>query len=226
MTAAARVVLLGPPGAGKGTHARRLAEALGVSAVSSGDLFRDHLARETDLGLRARSYMSAGELVPDDVTIAMVMEWVGSPERSAGFVLDGFPRSLGQAEALDREMAAGGGLGAVLYITVPRDELISRLGGRFTCRACQAPYHAVYSPPAADGDCDLCEGKLYQREDDRPEAVANRLDVYETHTAPLVDHYRRGGVLVEVDGGGTIDEVWRAIEEAVVLQAAPAGGGR
>ena len=217
-------MLLGPPGAGKGTHARRLAGALGVGAVASGDLFRDHLARGTELGLRARSYMSAGELVPDDVTIAMVMEWVGSGDRSGGFVLDGFPRSLAQAEALDSGLAPSGGLSAVLYITVPRDELIRRLGGRFICRACQAPYHAVSSPPARDGECDRCDGELYQREDDRPEAVANRLDVYETHTAPLVEHYRRGGALVEIDGGGSIDDVWRAIGSAVAMPAAAPRG--
>ena len=210
-----RVILLGPPGAGKGTQASRLSGALGVNLVSSGDLFRDHLARETELGLRARSYMSAGDLVPDEVTIAMVMEWVNSPDQEAGFVLDGFPRSLGQAEALDREMEGRGGLSGVLYIRVSRDELVRRLGGRFICRVCQSPYHEVFSPPARAGACDGCGGELYQREDDRPEAVANRLDVYQTHTVPLVEHYRGRGVLVEIDGEGTIDEVWRAMEAAV-----------
>ena len=209
------MILLGPPGAGKGTQASRLSGALGVNLVSSGDLFRDHLARETELGLRARSYMSAGDLVPDEVTIAMGMQWVNSPDQEAGFVLDGFPRSLGQAEALDREMEGRGGLSGVLYIRVSRDELVRRLGGRFICRACQAPYHEVFSPPARAGACDGCGGELYQREDDRPEAVANRLDVYQTHTVPLVEHYRGRGVLVEIDGEGTIDEVWRAMEAAV-----------
>jgi adenylate kinase len=213
-----RVILLGPPGAGKGTQASRLSGALGVNLVSSGDLFRDHLARQTKLGLRARSYMSAGELVPDEVTIAMVMEWVNSPDQEAGFVLDGFPRSLGQAEALDREMEGRGGISGVLYIRVPRDELVKRLGGRFICRKCQVPFHEVFSPPARPGECDDCDGELYQREDDRPEAVANRLDVYRTHTVPLVEHYRRKGVLIEIDGEGTIDEVWRAMEAAVASQ--------
>ena len=213
-----RVILLGPPGAGKGTQAARLAGSLGVNLASSGDLFRDHLARQTGLGLRARSYMSAGELVPEEVTIAMVMEWVNSPDQEAGFVLDGFPRSLGQAEALDREMDGRGGLCGVLYIKVSRDELVRRLGGRFICRGCQSPYHEVSSPPARPGVCDGCGGELYQRDDDRPEAVANRLDVYQTHTVPLVEHYRGRGVLIEIDGEGTIDQVWRAMESAVALQ--------
>ena len=213
-----RVILLGPPGAGKGTQATRLARSLGVNLVSSGDLFRDHLARQSELGLRARSYMSAGELVPDEVTIAMVMEWVNSPDQEAGFVLDGFPRSLGQAEALDGEMDGRGGLCGAVYIRVSRDELVRRLGGRFICRACQSPYHEVFSPPASPGVCDGCCGELYQRDDDRPEAVANRLDVYQTHTVPLVEHYRARGVLIEIDGEGTIDEVWRAMEAAVARQ--------
>ena len=213
-----RVILLGPPGAGKGTQAARLARSLGVNLVSSGDLFRDHLARQSELGLRARSYMSAGELVPDEVTIAMVMEWVNSPDQEAGFVLDGFPRSLGQAEALDGEMDGRGGLCGAVYIRVSRDELVRRLGGRSVCRACQSPFHEVFSPPASPGVCDGCGGELYQRDDDRPEAVANRLDVYQTHTVPLVEHYRGRGVLIEIDGEGTIDEVWRAMEAAVARQ--------
>ena len=209
-----KAILLGPPGAGKGTQAARLAEKLGVNLVSSGDLFRDHLARETELGLAARSFMNAGELVPDDVTIAMVMEWVTAPAQSAGFVLDGFPRSLGQAEALDGEMAERGGLDGVLYITVSRDELVRRLGGRSICRGCQTPYHATSSPPRKRGVCDKCDGELYEREDDKPEAVANRLEVYEKHTAPLVEHYQGTGVLTEIDGDQPIEDVWKALEAA------------
>jgi adenylate kinase len=210
-----KAILLGPPGAGKGTQASRLAEKLGVGLVSSGDLFRDHLARETELGLKARSFMNAGELVPDDVTIAMVMEWVTAPGQSAGFVLDGFPRSLGQARALDAEMAERGGIDGVLYINVSRDELVRRLAGRSICRDCQSPYHATSSPPRSEGVCDKCGGQLYEREDDRPEAVANRLEVYEKHTAPVVEHYRRTGVLAEINGDATIEAVWKALETAV-----------
>jgi adenylate kinase len=206
--------LLGPPGAGKGTQASRLAAKLGVNLVSSGDLFRDNLARETELGLKARSFMNAGELVPDDVTITMVMEWVTAPEQSAGFVLDGFPRSLGQARALDAEMAGRGGIDGVLYINVSRDELVRRLGGRSICRDCQTPYHATSSPPSKHRVCDECGGQLYEREDDRPEAVAYRLEVYAKHTAPVVEHYRRTGVLTEIDGDATIEQVWKALEAA------------
>ncbi len=206
-----KAILLGPPGAGKGTQAARLAGMLGVNLVSSGDLFRDHLARKTELGLKARSYMSAGELVPDDVTIAMVMDWVTAPEQSAGFVLDGFPRSLGQARALDAKMADRSGIDGVLYINVSRDELVRRLGGRSICRVCQTPYHATSSPPRQEGVCDKCGGELYQREDDRPEAVTNRLEVYEEHTAPVVEHYRRNGVLTEIDGDSSIKEVWKKL---------------
>ena len=210
-----KAILLGPPGAGKGTQASRLAEKLGVNLVSSGDLFREHLSRETELGIKARSFMNAGELVPDDVTIAMVMKWVTAPDESAGFVLDGFPRSLGQAQALDAEMAERGGIDGVLYIIVSREELVRRLGGRSICRNCQTPYHATSSPPSKDGVCDKCGGQLYEREDDKPEAVANRLEVYEKHTGPVVEHYRRTGVLTEIDGDASIEQVWQSLETAV-----------
>ena len=210
-----KAILLGPPGAGKGTQATRVAARLGVNLISSGDLFRDHLARETELGLAARSFMNAGELVPDDVTIAMVMEWVGSPEQAGGFVLDGFPRSLDQALALDKAMAERGGIDRALYIDAPRDELMRRLGGRIICSDCQTPYHKSLSPPKEEGKCDRCGGSLYQREDDEPGAVANRLKVYERHTAPVIEYYRRSGVLTEIDGGKSIEEVWLALEAAI-----------
>ena len=210
-----KIILLGPPGAGKGTQAARVAGKLGVSLISSGDLFRGHLADQTPLGLKARAYINSGELVPDELTIAMVMGWVNSPDQSKGFVLDGFPRSLGQAEALDEAMRDRGGIDRVLYIDVPNHELIRRLGGRSICTDCQAPYHATFSPPVVEGVCDKCGGCLYQREDDRPKAVTNRLLVYEEHTAPLVEYYLSSLTLTKINGDASIDAVWKALEAAV-----------
>ena len=169
-----KVILLGPPGAGKGTQAARLAGKLGVNRMSSGDLFRDHQARNTDLGRLARSYMERGVLVPDDVTIKMVMAWIKAPEQVKGFVLDGFPRTLVQANALDREMEGASPIDRVLYIGVSEDELNRRLTGRLICRDCQTPYHRHSSPPKSPDRCNNCGGGLYQREDDKEEAVLQR----------------------------------------------------
>ena len=202
-----KVILLGPPGAGKGTQAARLATMLGAERVSSGDLFRDHEARDTELGRLAQSYMKRGVLVPDDVTIRMVMGWINAPGREMGFVLDGFPRTLGQAEALDRELEGKGGIDKVLYISVPPEELGRRLIGRLVCRGCQAPYHVLSSPPSEPGICDRCGAELYQRDDDEPEAVKKRIQVYAEETEPLVEYYRRAGKLEEIDGEGSIDAV-------------------
>ena len=203
-----KVVLLGPPGAGKGTQAARIAEYLNVPSVASGDLFRDHQKRDTELGRLARSYMQRGVLVPDEVTISMVTEWIQTEAGDGGFLLDGFPRTLGQAEALDGALSNADGLNRVLYIRVSNDELVRRLTGRLVCRGCGVTYHKVFNPPPADGGCgDECEGELYQREDDRPEAVGKRLEVYFSETAPLIDYYRAAGILREVDGEQSIEEV-------------------
>jgi adenylate kinase len=210
-----RVILLGPPGAGKGTQAERIADALGVTRAASGDLFRAQRGNDTELGKLIRSYMDQGLLVPDDVTIKMVMEWINDPAQSDGFLLDGFPRTLGQAEALDWELRSKGGLDRVLYINVSKDELVRRLGGRFICRSCQTTYHAAFSPPRKQGVCDACGGELYQREDDRPEVVGRRLEVYFNETAPLVGYYSEQGKLVEINGEGTIQEVGDALVAAV-----------
>ena len=209
-----KVILLGPPGAGKGTQAARIADELGVTRAASGDLFRDNLRNETELGLLAKSYMDRGDLVPDDVTIRLVMSWISAPEQSGGFVLDGFPRTLPQAEALDSALEPGG-IDRVLYVNVAEDELVRRLAGRFICRNCQAPYHAITSPPKEEGKCDDCGGELYQRDDDKADVVKNRLDVYFEETEPLVGHYSRSGVLREINGEGTVDAVGAFLVEAL-----------
>ena len=201
-----KVILLGPPGAGKGTQAARIADELGVTRAASGDLFRENLRNETELGLLAKSYMDRGDLVPDNVTIRLVMSWISAPQQGDGFVLDGFPRTLPQAEALDSALEPGG-IDRVLYVNVAENELMKRLAGRFICRGCQAPYHAIASPPKEEGKCDDCGGELYQRDDDKAEVVKNRLDVYFEETEPLVGHYSRSGVLREINGEGTVDAV-------------------
>lgn len=210
-----RVVLLGPPGAGKGTQAARLADALGLPRVSSGDLFRDHQSRDTPLGRLARSYMERGALVPDDVTIEMVMDWVDAPGRGDQFLLDGFPRTVDQAGALERALESKGGLDRVVYMNVKKGELIARLGGRLVCRSCQATYHVRQSPPRKPGTCDRCGGELYQRDDDSPEAVNKRIEVYMQQTEPLVAWYRERSILTEIDGQGSIEEVGRRLLHAL-----------
>ncbi len=210
------LVLLGPPGSGKGTQAELLHEKLKLPHVASGDLFREHLKNETELGLLAKKYMDKGQLVPDDVTIAMVRERLQQPDCAQGVILDGFPRTLAQAESLD-EMLAGMGrrLNGVLYLAVPDEELVRRLSGRWICSQCQTPYHTLFNPPAEEGICDLCGGELYQRDDDKPETVRARLKVYHRQTAPLIDYYRRAGLLVEVDGAKDIESVNAALLEAI-----------
>ena len=209
------LILLGPPGAGKGTQAERLEKELCLPHVASGDLFRENLRNETELGLLAKTYMDTGDLVPDDVTIAMVRDRLQRPDCEQGAILDGFPRTQAQAESLDEMLAdMGRSLDGVLYIAVPDEELVGRLSGRWICRQCQTPYHTMFSPPAREGVCDACGGQLYQRDDDRPETVRARLKVYHEQTAPLIDYYRQAGLLVEVDGAGGIEAVSAAMLEA------------
>ena len=207
-----KVILLGPPGAGKGTQAARIAEKLQVTKAASGDLFRNNINNNTELGQLAKSYMDRGVLVPDDVTIKLIMDWVDGAEQASGFLLDGFPRTLGQAGALDRAMSDKGGLDLVLYINVPNAELIRRLSGRFTCRDCQTPYHESFSPPKAAGVCDNCGGDVYQRDDDKAEVVGKRLEVFFAETEPLVEYYRKAGNLKEINGEASIKDVGDAIE--------------
>lgn len=202
------LVLLGPPGAGKGTQAERLEEELKLPHVASGDLFRENLKNETKLGLLAKEYMDKGELVPDDVTIAMVQDRLQKPDCDQGAIFDGFPRTQAQAQSLDKMLAdMGRKLDGVLYIAVPDEELVRRLSGRWICRQCQTPYHTVFSPPAKEGVCDACGGTLYQRDDDKPETVRARLKVYHQQTSPLIDYYGQAGLLLEVDGTGDIEIV-------------------
>ena len=195
------IVLLGPPGAGKGTQARLLAEALNIPQLSSGDLFRENLREGTELGLLAKSYMEKGELVPDDVTVRMVMERLSRPDCEEGAILDGFPRTLTQAVTLDEALAhQGRKISVVLLIQVSDEEVIRRLSGRWVCQNCGAVYHTIFNPPREPGRCDQCGGPLYQREDDRPDTVRNRLLVYYKQTAPLVGYYFAHGLLVEING--------------------------
>jgi adenylate kinase len=210
------IVLLGAPGAGKGTQAARLCEELNIAHVSSGELFREHLANETELGLLAKSYMDKGELVPDDVTIAMVVDRLSRSDCQAGAILDGFPRTVPQAEALDRALAEEGHrISVAPYIRVSEETLLARLGGRWTCRQCGTVYHQVFNPPKVVGVCDVCGGELYQRPDDTPETHKRRIDVYMQQTQPVIDYYREAGVLVEVNGEPDVDTVYDALLPAV-----------
>jgi adenylate kinase len=210
------LILLGGPGAGKGTQAERLAETLDIPQVSTGDLFRENLKKETELGLLAKGYMDRGELVPDEVTVGMVRERLARPDADKGAILDGFPRTIAQAEALGMLLAdLGHKLAVVPNIQVPEDVLLARLAGRWTCRKCGAMYHQLFSPPQEDGVCDRCGGQLYQRPDDTPETQKHRIVVYFEQTAPLIDYYREKGLLVEVDGRPGIDQIQAELLEII-----------
>jgi adenylate kinase len=211
-----QIVLLGPPGVGKGTQADQLEKALGVPHVASGDLFRENLKQDTPLGREAREYMDRGELVPDDITIAMVRERLQASDCRQGVILDGFPRTVPQAEGLEDVLSElGWQLDGVFNITAPEEELVSRLSGRRICRNCQTPYHVRFNPPTHPGVCDVCGGELYQREDDKPETVRKRLQVYHEQTAPLIDYYRKAGLLHVIDGDQAIDAVTRDLMQAI-----------
>jgi adenylate kinase len=210
------IILLGAPGAGKGTQAVMLSEKLKITQVASGDLFRQALQKETELGKKAKVYMEKGQLVPDEITIQMVLERLSSPDLKNGAILDGFPRNIKQAEALDKAMAASKKkIDKVVYIKVSEKELLKRLSGRWICRNCQAPYHEVDSPPKAKGKCDRCGGELYQRADDNTETVKKLLKVYFAETMPLIDYYKKDGKLLEIEGEGSTDEVNRRIVTAL-----------
>ena len=211
-----RVGFLGPPGAGKGTQARDLARDWGVLHLATGDMLREAVAAGTPLGTEAKRYMDRGALVPDDVIIGLVGERLGGRDAGAGFIVDGFPRTIAQAEALARLLKdLGQTLDAVVYFDVSEPELLRRLTGRRVCRACGRTYHLTSSPPARAGVCDACGGELYQRDDDREATVRNRLEVYARQTAPLLDYYRQRNQLVTVSGEGPVAAIRDAIRAAV-----------
>ncbi|MER5308229.1 adenylate kinase [Streptomyces sp. NPDC002773] len=204
-----RIVLVGPPGAGKGTQAAFLATDLDIPHISTGDLFRANISKGTELGLKAKAFMDAGDLVPDEVTIGMAKDRMAQPDAAGGFLLDGFPRNVAQAEALDVVLKAEDmQLDAVLDLEVPEDEVVKRIAGRRTCRNDSAHvFHVLYNQPKTEGVCDVCGGELYQRPDDSEETVRKRLEVYHTQTEPIIDYYRAQNLVVTISALGKVDEV-------------------
>jgi adenylate kinase len=210
------LVLLGAPGAGKGTQAETLVKTFGLAHIATGDLFRENVANGTELGLQAKSYMDRGTLVPDDITVRMLLERLAQPDTAKGVMFDGFPRTIQQAEALAAALARQGKkVNRVLYIKVPNEVLIERLSGRLTCRVCGAVYHVKFAPPRVPGICDKCGGELYQRPDDTVETVRKRLDVYFAQTSPLIDYYTQRNLLTEINGDQDVQAVGEEMIRAV-----------
>ena len=210
------LILLGLPGAGKGTQASRLKERTGLAHISSGDLFRENIGQGTDLGRKAKEYVDQGLLVQDEITIAMILDRISRPDAERGFMLDGFPRTMQQAEALDAALETQGRqIDRAVYIRVSTEELVSRLAGRWTCPKCQAVYHEVNQPPRSAGVCDNCGSDLTQREDDKPGVVRKRIEIQLENLTPLVRYYGDQGKLVEVDGGRALDDVTQDIAGAL-----------
>jgi adenylate kinase len=202
------IVLLGPPGAGKGTQAKVLAQKFDLPHISSGDIFRENIKNDTELGQLAKTFISKGELVPDDLTIAMIRERFSRADCANGTILDGFPRTPAQADALDAMLQGfGGKVNLVPFITAPVEVLIERLAGRWTCRATGHIFHDRFNPPVEAGKCDIDGSELYQRDDDKAETVVHRIEVYQNQTAPLINYYKERGVLAEINGFAPIDEV-------------------
>jgi adenylate kinase len=210
------IVLLGAPGAGKGTQAAKMVEVFGLPHISTGDMFRRAVADGTPMGVAAKGFMDKGELVPDAVVIGIVRERLSEPDCSVGFVLDGFPRTVPQADALDAALAdMGRGLDAVISIDVPREALVSRLTARRQCRGCGRIYNVMGDMPAVEGVCDACGGEVYQRDDDTVETVTNRLDVYDKNTSPLIDYYAAKGLLRSIDGNRSVDAVFADVRSVL-----------
>ncbi len=202
------LIIMGPPGAGKGTQSRRLGEHLNAPVISTGEMLRDEIKRKTTLGTQAKRHMDKGELIPDALMIGVIEERLKRPDCQRGFILDGFPRTVAQADALHKMLGAiGGSLEHAVSLAVPNDELLKRLSGRRTCRDCGAMYHIIFDPPTNAGLCNKCNGELYQRDDDHEDIISSRLEVYESQTAPLLDYYRNHRQLMEVDGIGGRDDV-------------------
>lgn len=211
-----KLILLGPPGAGKGTQAESIKEAYNLIHISTGDIFRKNMKENTPLGAKAKEYVDKGQLVPDEITIAMVEDRLSQEDVKDGFLLDGFPRSVGQAEALDDfMMELGGKIDRVINIEVDKSILVERAVGRRICKDCGATYHVKFNPPKEEGICDKCQGPLYQRADDVAETVENRISIYERETLPLVEYYAEKGNLLTVDGDQEISKVFSKIQEAL-----------
>ena len=210
------IVLLGPPGAGKGTQAELIVKKYGIPQISTGDIFRANIKNGTELGLKAKAFMDKGDLVPDELVVDLVKDRIGQEDCADGFMLDGFPRTVFQAEELDKIMeAAGLKIHSVLNIDVKPEKLVKRIAGRRVCKACGATYNVDYKPPVKDGVCDKCGGEVYQRADDTEETVQNRIKVYFSQTAPLIDYYEKSGVIVNIDGDQAEDAVFAQITGAL-----------
>lgn len=207
-----KIIMLGAPGAGKGTQAKKIAEKYGIPHISTGDIFRANIKNGTELGRQAKAYMDKGELVPDELTVNLVTDRFKNPDCAGGYVLDGFPRTIPQAEALDSALRAlGENVDYAVNVEVPDENIVSRMSGRRACVGCGATYHVKYNAPKAEGICDACGEKLILRDDDKAETVQNRLSVYHDQTQPLIDYYARKGILKEVDGTQDMEEVFNAI---------------
>jgi adenylate kinase len=216
------VVMLGAPGAGKGTQADILSQEINLPHIASGDLFREQLEKKTEVGLLAKSYMDEGKLVPDEVTIRMILDRISRPDCASGCIFDGFPRTLQQAEALDKALQEQGkSIDKAIYLEVPNEELVKRLSGRWLCRVCQTPYHVTASPPKTPGKCDKCGGELYQRSDDKEETVRERLDVFFAQTVPILNYYEKQGKLIRVNGNSAIQEVAKEMISALKAAMSP-----
>jgi len=207
-----RIILLGPPGAGKGTQAETLVKKLSIPHISTGDMFRKAIKEQTNLGKEAKSFMDKGELVPDEVTVGIVRDRIEEEDCAKGFLLDGFPRTVSQADSLEKMLKdLGIKLDSVINIEVPAEELIGRLTGRRICKSCGATYHMLFNPPKVEGVCDKCGGELYQRDDDTEKTAENRLQVYEKQTAPLLEYYNKTGLLVNINGNQSMEDVLKEI---------------
>lgn len=208
------LILLGPPGAGKGTQAARITEKYNIPQISTGDIFREHIKKGTELGQKAQEYMNRGELVPDCLVITIAIKRIKEPDCKNGFLFDGFPRTIEQAQALDDYLARyHKKIDHVLYVYAEPELIMKRMSGRVVCRNCGASYHIITLPPKKEGICDLCGGELFHREDDKPETVKHRMEVYEAQTRPLIEYYKEKGLLVPLDGIKDVDVLFAEIEE-------------
>lgn len=209
-----KIIMLGAPGAGKGTQAKKIAEKYGIPHISTGDIFRANIKNGTELGKKAKTYMDKGELVPDELVVDLVVDRVAQDDAKKGYVLDGFPRTIPQAEALDAALAKiGEKMDYAINVEVPDENIVNRMGGRRACVGCGATYHIKYNPTKTEGVCDACGEKLILRDDDKPETVQNRLTVYHEQTQPLIDYYAKQGIMKEVDGTQDMEDVFTAIAD-------------